>query len=178
MGAGASYTVSLTVTIDLDSIKITDLLQGQFAYFEANIIPSTTKWEVKSYYYDFTSDGVYDSDGLLYDVFSDNDKKIKGGKLYGFYPLWDSKKPLSKDEVLKSLKRNILSEIEIKASFSAGWLHQRLTRTFTFHEKYKYVFENNYFFVDKVDVNAPAIADAINEFFAHSHEIDEYYFSE
>lgn len=67
---------SFQKTIDLDSIKITDLIQGQFAYFEANIIPSTTEWEAESYYYGVSSDGVYDSDGLLYDVFSDNDKEI------------------------------------------------------------------------------------------------------
>lgn len=178
MGAGAGYIIKLTVTIDPESIKITKIEQGENAYFEANIIPSVTAWEAQSYYDGVSSEGVYSSDGILSEVFDDNDRQIQGGKLYGVYPLWMYLGNASKEEILEAIKYYSPDEFEVEAMYGAGWIHQNLPETFTLHEEQSYICETSYMFVDKVEINAPAIANAINEFFAHSHEVDEYYFSE
>lgn len=177
MGAGAGYTVKMTVKIDPKSIKITKIEQSENAYFEANIISSVTDWEAQSYYDGVDSEGVYSSDGILSEVFDDNDRQIQGGKLYGVYPLWMYEEQ-TEEEILKAIKYYSPDEFEVESMCGAGWFHQDLPKTFTLHEEQSYICETSYMFVDKVEINAPAIANAINEFFAHSHEVDEYYFGE
>lgn len=177
MGADAGYTVKMTVKIDPKSIKITKIERGENAYFEADIIPSFTDWNAQSYYEGVSSEGVYSSDGILSEVFDDNDRQIQGGKLYGVYPLWMYEEQTEK-EILEAIKYYSPDEFEVEAIYGRGWIHQNLPETFTLREEQSYICETSYMFVDKVEINAPAIANAINEFFAHSHEVDEYYFSE
>lgn len=177
MGAGAGYSVKLTVDIDPRSIKITKIEQGENAYFEADIIPSITEWEAQSYYDGVSSEGVYDSFGCLFECFSNEEKRVQGGKLYGVYPLWTLEEQ-TEEEILEAIKYYSPDEFEVEAVYGRGWIHQNLPEIFTLHEEQSYICETSYIFVDKVEVKAPSIANSINEFFAHSHEVDEYYFGE
>lgn len=195
-GAGAGYDVTIEgIELDTQNYKvISDEINNEeynehIAIVEVPVKPCSVEWEAEDYYNRVSSKDGIELDGIQVLEYFDDDKRVDGGKasLNIFWTEHEEGRYIDNNEfenVNEAVEFFLPSSIDIKSSFSAGWIHSDLpTEQIHFEDKYHHneidLYNDGYgYTITSVDLVAPNISENINWFFAHDYELEKIFFDD
>ena len=176
-GAGSAYTV------EFDGLKAEDFkLMGKenrggdtVIKFVGKLVPTEVEWRAEGYYDGVTSEGIY-YDGELVDEFDSESKMVSGGEIRGCVFVDDvvnGDEPLTRQDVKDYLNDN-LSDFKISSLYGGGWSHVNLSNPIELEDlEVSHGDGIGFVVVDKIQIDAHGIVEAVNWFFENVNYFDE-----
>ena len=156
-GAGAGYTV------EIKGLKFGKIIDYKWEKGEKSWEDyCTVKVEVVPGDYEIGAESYYDDFFWQEHEFGDTPKaKIDGG--YAIFDIGLNDNPDEDNESYREMVRELQNrELDISFMYGAGWLHANLPREEEIETDHVNIDDGVYFSIDKLVLNAPDLADAVN----------------
>ena len=183
-GPGAGYYVSFS-GLHGTNVHITGRGKNErgeiIINFKAQVAPSLVEWKAEDYYDAVSSEGIYYDNDLVQE-YGDEEKTVNGGTINGYVYQSDvedyvgSGEQLTLQQVVEFINDK-LDGFSFKTLVGSGYVHSDLSDPMNF-ENIEVIVSDPYYgsetvYIRTLELQAPAISEAINWFFANCYRFDE-----
>lgn len=177
-GAGAAYDVTFKgleyANVQINQVSYDDeYVNGNF---KAYIKPGYVEWSAIGYYCGLSSDGIYVGDSLYQDM-DDEEKHVDGGWVEGGFSFYvrntGDETEMDEDEIAEMLLSELNSIDTVKCTHGAGYSHSDLSNPIYLSDEEIASNSDGSVIITDVSIEAPAITNIINWYFAHWYELGD-----